>query len=254
MMGGVSSTQTILSFTNLAFLAIRGAAILPVLHTWLTCHVWTLNFHLWKPSMIIWIELGGEQQLASKIPSSKAFASTSNAPKGKSIFLLITPMRRPLSFLIIPIPQLPDSLNTASSSFTLYHPSRGGVYPTVLSGALCLRASSCSLKSSTRAFALETISFACLVLPSNFATFLLFQMHHIVHARRSHSISFWSSQIFYITSINSRWGGLTLGNNIFVSFHTASSIQQSHKACPEDSLNPHNIHSSSVDTFRRQRQ
>ena len=67
---------------------------------------------------------------ANSIHSSKALASTSKAPNGRFNLLLIAPMISPLLFLItIPMPQLPDSLNTTPSTFTLYQPSlRGSIF------------------------------------------------------------------------------------------------------------------------------
>ena len=142
---------------------------------------------------------------ANSIHSSKALASNSKAPNGRSNLLLIAPMISPLSFLItIPIPQLPNPLNTALSTFTLYHPSLGGVHLPILGGAGCFGAPNCPLNSSTEALASVTILVTSLHFPSNFAAFLFFQMHHTVHVKRSSSPSFQSSQSFHTTSMKSR--------------------------------------------------
>ena len=108
-------------------------------------------------------------------PSSKAFTSSSKAPNGNSSFLLIAPMIWPCSFLItILTPQLPVSLNTAPSTFTLYHPSHVRIHPHILRGAACFGNAFCELNSSTNSSASFAIASADLHRPSNFVAILFF--------------------------------------------------------------------------------
>ena len=80
------------------------------------------------------------RSLTNKIHSSIAFASTSSSPKGNLSFWLITPMIWCLSFLInTQIPQQLSSLNTAPSTFTLYHPWLGGLQQVLSRGIFWLR-------------------------------------------------------------------------------------------------------------------
>ena len=168
---------------------------------------------------------------ASSKPSSNTLASTSIAPNSRFSFLLIAPIIWPCSFLITtPTPQLPNSLNTAPSTLILYHPSQGGLHPSVLGGADWFTAAFNELNSSTSNSASLVIAFTTLHRPSNFMEFLFFQMHHAIVAKVSQLISLLSSQIFHTTSMKSRNVLRNIDKGSFDSLQTASATSQSQRA------------------------